>query len=122
MSEVFLEWGGDFVASATGGLLLADGPAGVRQRIERRLFTAVHGYVFHKKYGAGLPRKIGSVLSVTQIQSIVKSQLALEASVATSPPATVSVSAAPNDPSQIIISISYIDAQTNEPVLLQIKA
>jgi hypothetical protein len=87
MTDLCLEWTGDFVVDSSGDLLTVDGDVEVRQRLERRLFTAVRGYVWHKEYGAGLPQKIGSVLSVSQIQSVVSAQLALEASVATSPPA-----------------------------------
>jgi hypothetical protein len=116
MADACLEWGGDFIADATGDLLVIDGDNEVRQRLERRLFTAAGGYVWHQTYGAGLPRKIGSVLSLTQIQSVVISQLAQEASVAPSPPAQISVGAAPNDASLIVIGIKYWDAQTGETV------
>jgi hypothetical protein len=116
MAELFLEWGGDFVVSATGDLLLVDGDDAVRQRLERRLFTADNGYVWHPEYGAGLPRKIGSVLSVYQVRSICTSQLALEASVATSPPAQISVSTDNNNASIVTIGIQYWDAVTGQSV------
>jgi hypothetical protein len=87
-----------------------DGDDEVRQRLERRLFTAVQGYVWHPNYGAGLPQKIGTLLSKSQIQSIVASQIALEASVAPSPPATLSVVMQPGG--LCVISIQYFDAKT----------
>jgi len=59
MADLWLEWGDDFQVDATGDLLIADGDDEVRQRLERRLFTAVQGYVWHPDYGAGLPQKIG---------------------------------------------------------------
>src|SRR6185312_989041 len=91
MADVSLEWNDDFEPDSTGDLLVVDGDDEVRQRLERRLFTATQGYVWHPEYGAGLPQKIGSVLSVSQVRSIVAAQLALEASVATNPPAQLSV-------------------------------
>lgn len=122
MADAALEWGGDFIADASGDLLVIDGDDEVRQRLERRLFTAAGGYVWHPSYGAGLPKKIGSVLSPTQVQSIVVSQLAQEASVATNPPAQISVGAAPNDASVILINIKYWDAVSGETVSFLITA
>lgn len=120
MADLSLEWDDDFVIDATGDLLVVDGDVEVRQRLERRLFTAVKGYVWAPSYGAGLPQKIGSVLSVSQIKSIVAAQLALEASVAPSPPAQLTVSASPNQPDLITISILYWDAQTGVSVSFDI--
>jgi hypothetical protein len=116
MADVSLEWKSDFQPDSTGDLMVVDGDDEVRQRLERRLFTAVNGYVWHPSYGAGLPQKIGSVLSVSEINSIVSSQLALEASVAPSPPAQLTVSADPNNPSLITIGILYWDAKTGVSV------
>lgn len=110
MTDVFLEWHDDFHPDASGDLLTVDGDDEVRQRLERRLFTAVKGYVWHPNYGAGLPQKIGSVLSVEEIRSVCAAQLALEASVAPFPPAILDVAASPNQPSLITISIQYFDA------------
>lgn len=120
MTDVALEWQDDFQPDATGDLMMVDGDAEVRQRLERRLFTAVKGYVWHPDYGAGLPQKIGSVLSVNQIRSVCAAQLALEASVAPSPPAQMTVVASPNQPSLITISILYWDAVTGATVSFSI--
>jgi hypothetical protein len=122
MADISLEWTGDFQPDSTGDLMVVDGDDEVRQRLERRLFTSVSGYVWHPSYGAGLPQKIGSVLSVSEINSIVSSQLALEASVAPSPPAQLTVSASPNDPSLITISILYWDAKTGVSVSFTITS
>jgi hypothetical protein len=120
MADLDLEWNGDFQVDANGDLLTADGNDEVRQRIQRRLFTAVEGYVWHPPYGAGLPQKIGSVLSQSQIQSIVSSQIAEEASVATNPPAQVSVDK--QDGGTVTISIQYWDAPTGVSVSFSITA
>jgi len=122
MADLSLEWHDDFQLDATGDLLVVDGDDEVRQRLERRLFTAAQGYVWHRDYGAGLPQKIGSVLTVNEIRSVVRAQLALEASVAASPPAQLSVNASPNDPSLITISIKYWDAATGVSVSFTITS
>jgi hypothetical protein len=122
MADVSLEWHDDFEPDATGDLLMVDGDDEVRQRLERRLFTAVQGYVWHPSYGAGLPQKIGSVLSVADIKSVVAQQLALEASVAPNPPAQLTVGASPNEPGLVAIGIQYWDAATGVSVSFTITA
>ena len=122
MADVSLEWHDDFEPDATGDLLVVDGDDEVRQRLERRLFTAVQGYVWHPSYGAGLPQKIGSVLSVADIKSVVAQQLALEASVAPNPPAQLTVGASPNEPGLVAIGIQYWDAATGVSVSFTITA
>lgn len=114
MTDIFLEWMADFEIDSTGDLLTADGDTEVRQRLERRLFTAVKGYIWHPDYGAGLPQKIGSVLSVEEILSVCRSQLNLEASVAPNPPAQLGVRSQPNG--LVSIDIRYWDAKTGETV------
>ncbi len=120
MADLSLEWNDDFEIDITGDLLVVDGDIEVRHRLERRLFTAVNGYIWHPEYGAGLPQKIGSVFSVYQIKSIVTSQLALEESVAVSPPAQLGVEQGPN--SAITISIQYWNAKTGNSVSFSITA
>jgi hypothetical protein len=122
MTDAFLEWKGDFGPDATGDIATVDGDDEVRQRLERRLFTAVNGYVWHKEYGAGLPQKIGSVLSVEEIRAVVSSQLALEASVAPYPPVKLTVSASPNNASLVVIGIQYFDAVAGVSVSFEITA
>jgi len=120
MTDIWLEWNDDFVVDSTGDLLSVDGDDEVRQRLERRLFTAVKGYVWHPEYGAGLPQKVGSVLSVADIKSVVQKQLALEASVAPNPPAQLTVTADPNNRSLINIGILYWEAVTGVTVSFSI--
>lgn len=118
--DCYLEWTGDFIIAADGDLALIDGDVEVRQRLERRLFTAVKGYLWHPEYGAGLPQKIGTVLSVEQIRAVCNTQLNMEASVAPSPPAQLTVSASPNEPDNIMIGIQYWDAVTGVSVSFNI--
>lgn len=122
MADLSLEWHDDFEVDASGDLLVVDGDIEVRQRLERRLFTAVNGYVWHKEYGAGLPQKIGSTLSVPQINAICQSQLAMEASVAPNPPAQMTVTRPKNDPSTTFIEIKYWSAVSGQSVSFTITA
>jgi phage baseplate assembly protein W len=118
MSDLFLEWGEDFVAAANGDLLLVSGSDETRQAISRRLFTAVQGYVFHPDYGAGLPQKIGSTASTNALTALVRSQTALESAVDQSQPVTVDVTADANQLGLYTITISYTEAVTGAPVEL----
>lgn len=122
MTDMALEWKADFAPDATGDLATVDGDVEVRQRLQRRFFTPVKGYVWHKDYGAGLPQKIGSVLSVEEIKAVAASQLALEASVAPFPPAILGVAASPNQPDLTIISVQYFDAAAKRTVSFAITA
>lgn len=118
MADVFLDWNSDFVVSASGGLLLADGVDLSNQRIIRRLCTAVQGYVWHQDYGAGLLQRIGRPGVVTQISSIVRAQIALEATVAASPSPVITVDEDANNLGAFIITIKYTESATGEPVTL----
>jgi hypothetical protein len=118
LPDAFLDWNADFVVSATGGLLLVDGIPLSNQRIIRRLSTAVQGDVFHLEYGAGLLQRIGKPGVTSQIASIVRAQIALEATVAATPPPVVTVTEVANNPGAFIILIQYTFAATGEPVTL----
>lgn len=119
MTDLALEWHDDFQVDSTGDLATVDGDDEVRQRLERRLFTAVRGYVWHRDYGAGLPQKIGETLSVEQIRAVVSSQLMLEASVARFPPARLTVTGQPGG--VVFIGIQYYDAQAGRTVSFSIS-
>lgn len=118
MADAYLDWNGDFVVSASGGLLLADGIDLSNQRIIRRLCTAVQGYVWHLDYGAGLLQRIGRPARVTSIAAIVRAQIALEASVAATPPPVIGVEEDSENLGAFIITITYTEAATGEPVTL----
>lgn len=122
MAEVFCEWHEDWILDASGDLLTVEGDVETRQRLERRLFTAVQGYVWHPEYGAGLPQKIGEGLRVYEVRAVCAAQLALEASVAPNPPAVLTVLASPNQPSNVGIGIQYWDAATGVAVTFNITA
>lgn len=118
MADVYLDWNSDFVVSASGGLLLADGVTLSNQRIIRRLCTAVQGYIFHLEYGAGLLQRIGRPGVIAQISSIVRAQIALEATVAASPSPVITVDEDTDNLGAFIITINYTESATGEPVTL----
>jgi hypothetical protein len=110
MTDFWLEWQNDFLVSPQGGLTLVDGDDEARQRLMRRLCTAVKGYIWHPEYGAGLPQKIGDPWQPTEIEAICRDQVNQEASVATIPPPIVNVSEV--IPGMVSIDIAYTSAQT----------
>ena len=120
MTDVWLDWHSDFQVDSTGDLFLVDGDDETRQRLERRLFTQVDGYIWHPEFGAGLPQKIGETFSVPDITSIVNAQVMLDDTVAPSPPPIIVVAASPNQPDNIGIGIRYTHAQTGITVSLEI--
>jgi hypothetical protein len=118
MADAWLEFNSDFAVSATGGLLLAYGPDLARQRIIRRLMTAVRGYIFDLSYGAGLPQRIGRPARASTIQSIVMSQIVNEKTVAPEPAPKVRVTESQSNLGAFIIEINYTDALGGDPVSL----
>jgi hypothetical protein len=107
MPDLYLDWQDDFQASATGDLLLCEGDTQARQRIIRRLLTAVQGYVFHLDYGAGLPQRIGLPGKSKTIAGIVKSQMLKEATVDKKSPPTVTVTESTSTVGLYVIDITY---------------
>jgi len=118
MPEPSLEWDTDYKLSPSHDLAVVDGDIYARQRILRRLFTVVGGYVFHQDYGAGLPQKIGRPMTTQFLESIVRSQIALENSVAPNPAPTISVVQQPGG--LFIISIGYTSAGNSQQLSLTI--
>jgi hypothetical protein len=118
MADLNLDWGSDLSFTAGGDLALADNELLTRQRIQRRLFTAVRGYLWHLEYGAGLPQKIGHVGTTTIIQSLIRANIAIEASVAPYPLPQVTVTQDTSNPGLWVILIVYFDATLGEQVTL----
>lgn len=118
MTDYWLDWQSDFHVSPTGGLSLVDGDDEARQRLMRRLCTAVKGYIWHPEYGAGLPQKIGDPWQPTQIEAICREQVSMESSVALDPPAQVFV--AEVIAGMVSIDIAYTSAQTGLAVQFNI--
>lgn len=121
MADLWAEWNDDLQVSPTGDLLLADGDDMARQRITRRILTAVNGYIFHLEYGAGLPQRIGAPARQNQILAIVRSQIALETSVRQNPPPSVDVTVDANNPGLFSVLIQYVSAKTGTTVSFSVS-
>lgn len=115
------DWKGDFALAPNGDLALVDGSDETRERIIRRLFTSVRGYVWHQDYGAGLPDRIGNPAKERVIQAIVRSQIQLEATVAKIPVPTISVTASAANAGLFVITINYTDAVTGAASAIRLQ-
>jgi len=115
MNDIFHYYGSDISHSATGDLLPVSGDDRGKQRILRRLLTNPGDYIWNTSYGAGLPGKVGNVLDVAAIRSLISGQILLEPSVAKIPAPTVDVSEIPGG---INVVIRYSDSVSKAPQIL----
>jgi hypothetical protein len=104
-------WGEDLQVSATGDILVVDGDDLTTQRILRRLMTAQGGYIWNLTYGGGVPGRIGDTLDIPLITSVVTSQMALEATVARTPPPVITVQSILNG---VSVTILFYSAKTGQ--------
>lgn len=118
MPDANLDWDADFSLAPNGDLSIVDGVANSNQAIIRRLLTAVNGYIFHLTYGAGLPQRIGLTARANDIQSLVRAQILLEATVAQNPQPIVTLAKDLTVTGAYIITIKYIEAATGKQTSL----
>lgn len=104
-------WGQDLSISATGDVAMVDGDAMTTQRILRRLMTADGDYIWNLNYGGGVPGRVGDVADVPLINSVIRSQIALEAAVARTPAPVITVTEILNG---ISVYIKFWSASTGE--------
>ena len=112
-------WGADLTLTPSGDLALVDGDDLTRERLLRRLLTAVQGYLWHQTYGAGVPQRIGDTLDANLIMGVVSEQVRKEATVATSPAPKITVQSILNG---VQVSIKYQSAITGQQVALTFDA
>jgi len=112
-------WSSDLVLTPSGDIQTVDGSALGVQRVVRRLFTTPGALLFHPTYGGGLLAKIGRAIAARTVLGVVRAQMYQEAVVAQDPPPQISVDEIPPGSGRQIISISYQDAQTGGPMLIQ---
>lgn len=115
MSDLHHYIGGDLSVSATGDLLTASDTIEGQQRVLRRLLTNQGDYIWHTKYGAGLPGEVGKVLDVRRVRGIIRSQIFNEAIVQHLPDPNIIVTPIQNG---VSARIQYTDATTKKPVSL----
>lgn len=111
MSDLNLFIGDDLSVSPTGDIQQIDGLTQTSQRVLRRLLTNAGDYIWHPTYGAGLGKKIGTLLDVRAITGLIRSQIFMEANVARSPAPVITVAAIANG---ISVRIKYYDGSTGK--------
>lgn len=104
--------GQDLQISPSGDLQTVVGLNRSQQRVLRRLLTNQGDYIWHLDYGAGLPSYIGSPIIPASLEAVIRSQIALEPSVAQIPPPVITLQSA-ND-TYVYVSIKYVDNDTGE--------
>ncbi len=107
--------GSDLSLSASGDLLTADGLVLSQERVLRRLLTNPDDYLWHPEYGGGLPGKVGQTADVPAITAVIRSQMALEATVQQNPIPEVDVTMIA---SGIAANIQYIETDSGLSSLL----
>lgn len=120
--DAYHEFGTDLTAGANGDLLSVDGSDETGQRLLRRLYTPVTGYLWNLTYGAGLPQRVGDALKPSEFSDIeaeILAACAQEPGVAPNPAPMVKLNAGDNSLSG---SISYTDAATQTPQVLYFPA
>jgi phage baseplate assembly protein W len=112
MADLYHDIGGDLVLGPTGDIATASADLETKQRILRRLISVQGTYIWQLNYGAGLPQFIGQPTNPGAIEAIISAQVALEATVATSPAPVVTV--ASDNTGTAVANISYVDATTGQ--------
>lgn len=116
MPDVNHLFGQDIATSATGDLSTVDGTVLGEQRVARRLLTNPGDYPWRPSYGAGLRKRIGSLLDVRALKGVILGQIFQEPSVARAPAPVITVTQ--TGVSSAAISIAYTDAVTGQQASL----
>lgn len=109
-------FGGDLQVSATGDILMVDGPVLTQQRLLRRLLTNQGDYIWQLDYGAGLGAFVGKPANAARIGAVIRNQVLLEPTVARVPVPTVSVAVQPTG--VVTATVRYADAVTGTSQVL----
>ena len=107
ISQIFDQ---DIEVSAVGDIATVDGTALGQQRVMRRLLTNPGDYIWQPGYGAGLPALVGQPVDPGRVEALVRSQIFLESSVATTPEPVISVQSFPDG--SLYLDIRYVDSNT----------
>jgi hypothetical protein len=119
MPDAYHVFSGDLAFSSNGDLQTVDSVTESQQRILRRLLTNPQDYIWQPNYGAGLPATIGQPTDEVAIESLIKTQMYLEASVVQNPQPQVDFSTFSGG---ITASIRYIESDSNQPTTLSFSA
>jgi hypothetical protein len=122
MRDVYHEFGSDLAVGSGGDLALAAGSNVTSQRVRRRLFTNPGDYIWNLDYGGGLTQFVGAPANSTDIEAVVRTQLGLEAAIATNPEPQVKVSTVDRANGYVVANIVYTDINTALPVHLHVTS
>jgi phage baseplate assembly protein W len=122
MIDILLNWGGDLGVGNTGDLALVAGSDTTNQRVCRRLLTNPGDYLWQLDYGGGLAQFVGTPAAPSDIESVVRTQLALETAVSASPAPQVSATLADAANGYVVADITYSDASSGSSVQLNVSA
>jgi hypothetical protein len=119
MPDAFHYFSGDLQFGSNGDLQTVASVEESQQRILRRLLTNPADYIWNPTYGAGLPATIGKVTDQVAIESLIRTQMYLEASVVQNPQPQVDFNSFFGG---IAASIRYIESDSNQPTTLSFSA
>lgn len=108
-------WGGDLAVSPSGDVGRVSAATRSQQRVLRRLMTSQGDYLFEPDYGAGLPKRVGSLLNLTEIRTAIRGQMLREPSVARTPAPTVVVRQITGG---VAVAVQYVALPDRQPVSL----
>jgi hypothetical protein len=121
MYNIYHEWGTDLVAGSSGDLALSTGSDAVNQRVFRRLLTNAGDYLWNLGYGGGLGQFVGTPTNAADIEAIVRTQLALETAVPTTPAPQITASVVDAANGYVVATIVYADPSSMAPVQLNVS-
>lgn len=122
MLDLVHGWGSDLAVNSSGDLALSGASVTVSQRVFRRLLTNSGDYLWNLDYGGGLAQFVGTPTQSAEIEAVVRTQLGLEAAVATVPPPQVSARVADPANGYVVANISYADANSGLTAQIHVVA
>jgi hypothetical protein len=122
MFDVFHEWGGDLAVGSAGDLALVTGSQTTSQRIRRRLLTNPGDYLWNLDYGGGLASFVGTPAPSSNIEAVVRTQLALEATVAAAPAPQISARLVDAANGYVVANITYADQMSSLPIQINVTS
>lgn len=120
MFDVLHNWGADLSVGNGGDLALVTGAEVTSERIQRRLLTNPGDYLWHLEYGGGLAQFIGRPAVSPKIEAVIRTQLALEPTVAPIPAPLVSARLVDSANGYVVANITYTDQTSALPVQINI--
>jgi hypothetical protein len=121
MFDIFHQWGADLTVDGTGDIALCGTSVRTTQRIYRRLVTNPGAYVWNLSYGAGLANFVGTPTSAQDIESVIRNQLQLEDSVASSPAPNIATQYIDAANGILTVTINYADRISASPVQMSLE-